>query len=152
MVAVYAHVGAFDSCRATSLMYVFTHNINDLNLSLYVYMYETTVYTCTPSVLPPQSVLGDLNSGRAFDTGCQCVLQDATTCPVLLTPPRCSCAVSKSSAYIHVYTCTCTLYALHLVCFKALLHVKVEQLLSTQILQQNSTCTDGHGENTVELI
>ena len=43
-----------------------------------------------------KSVLGDLNSGRAFDSGCQCVLQDTPTAsrPVLLTPPRCSCSVS----------------------------------------------------------
>ena len=43
-----------------------------------------------------QSVLGDLNSGRAFDTGCQCVLQDTSPSrPVLMTPPRCACTVSK---------------------------------------------------------
>ena len=39
-----------------------------------------------------QSLPGDLHSGRAFDSGCQCVLDRSNS--FLMTPPRCTCSVS----------------------------------------------------------
>ena len=59
-------------------------------------------------------MLGDLNSGRAFDTGCQCVLQDGTSPTVPFTSPRCTCAVSDSVAvvvmYMYMYDVQCIMY------------------------------------------
>ena len=67
----------------------------------YIIMVKGLYYTFHIFVLllhappPPhtQSALGNLNSGRAFDTGCKCVLQEKKL--VLLTPPRCTCQVSE---------------------------------------------------------
>jgi phosphatidylinositol 4-kinase len=67
------------------------------------------------------SVLGDLNSGRAFDTGCQCVLQDSPASrPVLLVPPRCSCSAPRLAAQ-HAFVAT-----LGNICNKLLRHSSKE--------------------------